>query len=166
MNLYFRFFWTVLASLFAKPARVAETEVLRFRTWPNDLDLNLHMNNGRYLTLMDLGRFQFIIRTGLFGPILRNRWQPVVGEVHFRFRRPLAPFQKFELHTKLASWDEKWVYFEQSFHSRGELIGVGHAKAVIRRGKGYVPVAELMKISGQKVGTPPPVPVMFERNNA
>ena len=30
------------------------------RVWPNDLDTNAHMNNGRYLTLMDLGRFDLM----------------------------------------------------------------------------------------------------------
>jgi len=26
------------------------------RVWPNDLDLNIHVNNGRYLALADIGR--------------------------------------------------------------------------------------------------------------
>ena len=32
------------------------TTRVALRVWPNDLDLNLHVNNGRYLALADIGR--------------------------------------------------------------------------------------------------------------
>ena len=39
-----------------------------FRVLPGDLDVNVHLNNGRYLALMDLGRFDLLIRGGLLRP--------------------------------------------------------------------------------------------------
>ena len=40
--------------------------VLRFRAWPTDLDPSLHVNNGRYLALMDLGRLDLMVGAGLW----------------------------------------------------------------------------------------------------
>ena len=39
---------------------------IRLTTLPTDLDILRHMNNGRYLSLFDLGRWDLLIRTGLF----------------------------------------------------------------------------------------------------
>src|SRR3712207_8312043 len=39
-----------------QPIEASQTLVLKGRVLPNDLDAHFHMNNGRYLTLMDLGR--------------------------------------------------------------------------------------------------------------
>ena len=54
MNLYFRLLLAVLKALRAPRARLGETVELTLRVWPTDLDLNGHMNNGRYLTMVDL----------------------------------------------------------------------------------------------------------------
>jgi acyl-CoA thioesterase FadM len=164
VNLYFRLLYTLIVSYFQGPATPAEPMVLRFRTWPHDLDLNFHMNNGRYLTLMDLGRVQFMIRFGLFCTIVRKRWMPVIGAVHFRFRRSLSPFQKFELHTRILSWDEKWVYFEQKFMHKNELMAVGHVKGLIRDRNGNIPTEKLLQLMGYSGAPNEPVPRTFERS--
>lgn len=162
MNLYIRLLKTFLVSYWQGRARLADVLELHFRVWPNDLDFNLHMNNGRYLTLMDLGRMQFILRTGLMGFVVRERWMPMVGAAHFRFRRSLAPFQKFTLESRLLSWDEKWVYFEQRFVSRGELVGIGHVKGLIRDRNGNIPTQRLLELMGEPQAVPNgPVPHIF-----
>jgi acyl-CoA thioesterase FadM len=43
------------------------TTRIRLRVWPNDLDFNLHVNNGRYLALADIGRVHWFVRTGVLG---------------------------------------------------------------------------------------------------
>ena len=35
------------------------------RVWFNDLDINFHMNNGRYMTICDLTRVDLFVRSGL-----------------------------------------------------------------------------------------------------
>src|SRR5208283_4679769 len=54
-------------------------DTLRMRVWPNDIDLNLHMNNARYLSIMDYARTHYLARTRLLEHIIRSRWQPLVG---------------------------------------------------------------------------------------
>ena len=36
-----------------------EFDRIRMRVWPQDIDPFLELNNGRYVTLLDLGRFAF-----------------------------------------------------------------------------------------------------------
>lgn len=160
MNLYFRLLYTLILSFFQPRASLEEEQILKFRCWPHDLDLNFHMNNGRYLTLMDLGRLQLIFRLGLLKDVVKNFWMPVLGEAHIRFRRPLNPFQAFELHTRIVSWDEKWVFIEQKFMSRGELIAIGHVKGLLKGRKQSIPTAVILEKIGHSK-SPAPIPKFF-----
>lgn len=127
------------------------TSVLTFRVWPNDLDLNIHMNNGRFLSVMDLGRYDLSLRTDLGRLMVGQRWQALVGGVSMRYRRSLAPFEAYELHTRLLGWDAKWFFLEQRFlKRRGELAAVGVVKALFRGRGGNVPVAEVLRRMGHE----------------
>ena len=54
MNLYLRLLWTLLRSWRLPPLTIEHTLKRTMRVLPNDLDINGHMNNGRYLTTIDL----------------------------------------------------------------------------------------------------------------
>lgn len=129
MSLYFRLL-AVLLSFFFRRRRLQplETSILKLQVLPSDLDVNLHLNNGRYHVMMDLGRFDLMLRMGLVEKSLRERWMPVVADVKMRYRYPLEPFQHFELHTRMAGWDRKWFYLEQRFERQGRLC----ARALVR----------------------------------
>lgn len=128
---------------------------LSFRVWPSDLDLSFHMNNGRYLTLMDLGRLDFMVRTGLAREVLRYGWMPVVSTGLVRYRRELRCFQPFVLETLIIDWDETHVLFEHRFiFSKGERAGDVAAYCLIRAGLydktagAFVPVERLIDLVG------------------
>jgi acyl-CoA thioesterase FadM len=127
---------------------------LSMRAWPVDVDTYLHVNNGRYLTLMDFGRFAHSIRTGLMGVMLRNRWRPILGAATVQFRRELLPFQRFDLITRLVAWDEKWFYIEQRFERDGEVYARGQVRGVLKRGRKTVPPAELLRAVGHEGPSP------------
>jgi acyl-CoA thioesterase FadM len=118
------------------------------RVWPGDVDIYLHLNNGRYLTLMDFGRFHLAARTGLMDLTLRRGWGFVVGGAMIRFRRELKLWDRFLLHTRFTGADEKWFYIEQRFEKQGTL----HAQAYVRgavwhRGK-TLPVSHVVAALG------------------
>src|ERR1700704_1885823 len=56
------------------------TTRVALRVWPNDLDFNLHVNNGRYLALADIGRLHWFVRTGMLAAARRYKAYPVVGD--------------------------------------------------------------------------------------
>jgi acyl-CoA thioesterase FadM len=122
--------------------------VVRLRVWVNDLDTNLHMNNGRYLTIMDLGRLDFIVRTGLGSIMLKRHWRPMVGSAVIRFRRGLAPFERYELKTRVVWWDDKWFWIEQRFERAGAVVAIGAVKGLFRQPMGNVPTPEVLDLLG------------------
>lgn len=154
MNLYLRLLLVLIRALFKPRMATLDTSVLRFYVLPNDLDLHRHMNNGRYLSIMDLGRADLMLRTGIFSLVYKNNWIPVVGTVHMRYRRPLKLFQAFELQTRIVYWDDKWVFIEQCIISRGKICAQGTIQGLIRAREGNVPTSFLMQELGMNTERP------------
>lgn len=92
-----------------------EESTIKMRVWPWDIDVFFELNNGKYLTLMDMGRFTIGIRIGLFKCLKANDWGLMVGAVSSRYRRRLKTFEAFTLHSKLLYFDDRWFYFHQWF---------------------------------------------------
>ena len=157
MNLYLRLFWTLLAMTWRKPITMLETSAINMRVWPNDLDINLHVNNGRYLTLADLGVVNLLGRVGLFRALLRKGWRPVVGSAMARYRRPLKPFQKYRLETRILGWNEKWTFFESRFIVKGEVKATVVTKGIFLGREGQVPPLQVAELTG-RVGESPALP--------
>lgn len=168
MNLYIRLIALLIKSLFRPHIDIMDTSVTRFRVWPNDLDMNIHMNNGRYLTLMDLGRLDLMIRSGLARAAMKKNYGPVLGSAKIRYRLPLLPFHPFELHTRLVCWDEKWAYMEQRFVIvKGPKVGAVAAIALVKASlydnknrKTVLPQVAL-DLLGKKDMVSPPMPDYF-----
>ena len=149
MNLLFRLIRIVIAALLRPRIDMLETSEVTLRVCPNDLDLNLHMNNGRYFTIMDLGRIDLMIRTGVARWMWRRRWQPVVASETMRFPRALRPFQRYRLKTRVLCWDERWIFLEQRFETmEGTLAALGIVKAIIRAEQRTMRPKEALKVMG------------------
>lgn len=153
MNLYFRVIYLFIASFFRpRISGIFDVSRLIMRVWPNDLDFNWHMNNGRYLTVMDLGRFDLILRNGLMKLMLKQKSVPILAAAKIRYRLPLAPLQKFALETRVIAWDEKWVFIEQRFiivdgPKKDAIAAIALLKASFydKRLKASVPTAILLE---------------------
>jgi acyl-CoA thioesterase FadM len=141
--------WYTLATGLARPRLgILDESTVRLRVWPNDLDTNVHMTNSRYLLAMDIGRWDFALRTGMMRQMWRRRWFPILGSATLRFRRGLDPFGCYSLGTRLVAWDEKWCWFEQRFSVGDALHAVGRVKVLFRGPNGQVPTAELIAACG------------------
>lgn len=158
MNLWLRML-LLLLHLRRRPAiDLLDEVVVAMRVLPTDLDAFGHMNNGRYLTLMDLGRLALMQRTGLLGTVRRRGWTPLVRGIEIEYLRPLGPLQRFRLHTRLISWDGKWLYLEQRFTAGDTLHARAHVRGLLRGSEGNVPTAKLLAALGQAERQPPRAP--------
>lgn len=163
MNLWVRLLWLLLtAQRRGHLSLPRESSMLNFRVWPHDLDLSLHLNNGRYLTLMDLGRLDAMVRSGLWREVLRHKWTPIASAITIRFQRELRLFQKFRLDTKLLCWDASLVVMEQIFvFDGGPREGQVAARALFKGGlydrkeRKFVEIARLMSLLGVSETSPP-----------
>nr|WP_208382364.1 thioesterase family protein [Microbacterium ulmi] len=118
--------------------RLAPHEVGRITltTMPTDLDVLRHMNNGRYLSLMDLGRWDLLVRTGVAGAMKSHGWYAVVSSETITFRKSLQPWQRFDVESRMIGHDDRAVYMEHRCVVDGEI----YARAIVR--------ARMMKRSG------------------
>lgn len=157
MSLLVRLIGVILNAWWGTRLQPMETSRLAMLVWPTDLDPNLHMNNGRYLTVMDLGRVDLMMRIGLARTALKKKWMPVVASVQVRYRRSLAPFERYTLTTRMLGWSGKWFYLEQQFIRRdGSVAAIGWVKAAIRKPGGTVDADELQQAMGLSL-TPLPL---------
>jgi len=74
------------------PLHAMDTHVSHHRCWPQDLDLFMEMNNGRILTILDLGRTSLAHRAGLLATLRKQRWGLTMAGVSVRYRKRISPF--------------------------------------------------------------------------
>lgn len=157
MNLWFRLLLMLSRRPWRKPVHPFETTRIRMRVWPFDLDLNRHVTNGRYFTLADIGRMDYVLRTGAFRVALRHRAVPIVGDTWGKFRRELRLFESFEIHTRMLGWDDKWSFVEHRFVRKERVVGVVVMRGLFRSSEGTVSPRELVREMGIDA-TPPQMP--------
>lgn len=117
---------------------------IRLRTLPTDLDLLGHMNNGRYASLFDLGRFDLLIRTGVWKLLAQKQWYAVVASETITFRKSLEPWQRFTIESRLLGHDDKSVYLMHRAVVDGEIYAEMIVRSrFLRRTGGIVPLDEL-----------------------
>jgi acyl-CoA thioesterase FadM len=142
MNLYLRLLWTLLRAWRASRLALGDTLERRLRVLPNDLDINGHMNNGRYLTLVDLLLVEYFVRTGFAGTMLKNGWRPMAGGSFISYRRGLKPFQTYLIRFRLDASDTHWNYMRFEFVREGQVCAAGYMKGAAVARAGLVPNAE------------------------
>ena len=145
MNLLFRFLYHLIRSFFCPSINLDGSDQVKLRVLPNDMDLNMHMNNGRFLSLMDIGRTRIIIRTGLYKLVWKEKWGAVAGGVNITYLKSLGLFQRYTLTSKMAGHYNDWIYIEQRFESKGKLVACALAKVTFLKGSSRVPVTEILE---------------------
>ena len=133
MNLIFRLLYVYIYSLFRERLSVANSKsVLRLRVLPNDLDLNIHMNNGRYLTICDLNRVDLFIRSGLVRTMRKRHWFPVIAEHTMAYKKSLRPFERYTAEMQVTHWDDKFFYMTHTFSNAERVVATGTSVGAIR----------------------------------
>lgn len=128
---------------------------IRIRVLPTDIDLLRHLNNGRYLSLFDLGRWDLLTRAGLMDAMTKKGWYAVVAAETITFRRSLELWQRFDLETRLIGHDDRAVYLEHRALVNGEIYARAMIRArILRRTGGTVPHDELFAAVGRPEGLP------------
>jgi acyl-CoA thioesterase FadM len=132
----------------APPLGVGDTHATHLVCWPWDIDLWMELNNGRTLTMMDLGRVVLFRRLGAIGAMRARRWAGVIAGASVRYRRRVRMFDRLELRSRILGWDEHFTYAEQSLWRDGECCSHALFRMAITGGKGIVPSAELARELG------------------
>lgn len=146
---YLRLIKTLIQARFGSSLNVDEESVLKMRVFLGDIDFYPELNNGRHLTLMDLGRLDLAERIGLLRIVHKQKWSVAVAGASVRYRHRLKAFKPFRLHTRIVGIDDRWFYFHQYTVRKGKI----HSSALVRAGitsqQGLVPVNEVLEALGR-----------------
>jgi acyl-CoA thioesterase FadM len=137
------------------PLPVDGVSRLSLTCWPWDLDMFAEMNNGRVLTLYDLGRFDQAIRTGMVDRLKPNGWGFAVGGASVRYRKRVKAFDRITLVTAPRARDERWFYLEQTMLVRGAAVSNGLMRTCVTDRTGIVPTDRVMETLGAADRRPP-----------
>lgn len=119
---------------------------IRLTTLPTDLDILRHMNNGRYLSLFDLGRWDLLIRTGIVKTMTDRGWYAVVSSETVTFRKSLTLWQRFDVESRFTGHDGRGFFLEHRAVVNNEVYARVIVRArILRRSGGTVPSEELFE---------------------
>ncbi|WGD37659.1 acyl-CoA thioesterase [Lysinibacter sp. HNR] len=128
VNMILRMFFLTLRSKRGPRLQPWDVCRTRFRVVLTDLDVLRHMNNGRYLSIMDLGRLDLMYRSRMWQKLKQRGWYPVVVAQSITYRKSLTLGQSFIVETQMVGHDTKAFYLEQRFTVGGEI----YARAFLR----------------------------------
>lgn len=138
----------------APPLGVLDTHVTNLVCWPWDIDVFAEMNNGRTLTLYDLGRFAMFQRNGMIEVMKRNRWVGTIAGASVRYRRRVRMFHKVEMHSRIVGWDDRFTYAEQSMWREGECTSHALFRMAVTGRAGLVPTSKIEAAMGLTAPNP------------
>ena len=125
-----------------------DTHVSHHICWPWDLDPWIELNNGRTLTLFDLGRLPLGLRTGIHKHLIAKGWGLTVAGSSVRYRKRVTMFSRLTVHSRCLGWDARFLYTEQSMWKGEECTSHVLIRSAIVSKAGIVPPAELAKAAG------------------
>lgn len=130
-------------------SRVVATDkvVTPLRVWPTDVDVS-NVNQSLYFFYFELSRWNVILRSPLKQAMKEAQCLPITASQTVRILKPLKRWQKVNVTTKLAYWDDKWLYIEHLIHRKEQLIALALVKGLFRGREGNVPTANLMQRMG------------------
>lgn len=139
-----------------KLAAITDEHISHHRCWPHDLDLMLELNNGRTLTLFDLGRLGMAQRVGLIKVLRREGWGLTMAGSCTRFRRRIHGFERFEMRSRVVCWDARFTYIEQSmWKMNGECANHVVYRAAITDSAGIVTTDRIAAAMDHSPVSPP-----------
>lgn len=141
------------------PLSLTGTHVSSHICWPWDLDIWMELNNGRAMTLYDLGRSMMAQRVGLIKVISSQRWGLTMAGSTVRYRRRIRGFEKFEMRSRAVCWDDKFIYIEQSMWKKnGECASHVLYRAAVTDKSGIVPPTRVLSHMAQSEARSPEMP--------
>ncbi|SFS19054.1 acyl-CoA thioesterase [Yoonia litorea] len=131
-----------------------DAHVSYHRCWPQDVDNYLEMNNGRILSILDIGRTGLAQRVGLIGALTKNRWGLTIAGSSLRYRKRIRPFVKFRTVSRCIGWDKRFFYIEQSIWIGEDCAVQALFRSAMTDKNGIVPPEAVFAAVGYQADSP------------
>lgn len=130
------------------------THVSHHICWPWDLDIWMELNNGRTLTLYDLGRIPMARRAGLITTLRENGWGLTMAGVSVRYRRRVRVFDRVEMRSRCVGWDARFIYLDQTMWKNGECTSQALYRSAVTDKNGIVAPERVLAAMGENGAAP------------
>ncbi len=139
----------------APPLGLFDTHVSHHMCLPQDIDPWMELNNGRTLTLYDLGRLPMAKRMGFDRIGKTHGWGLTVAGASTRYRRRVRMFDRFEMRSRVMGWDARFLYMDQSMWRGEECTSQMLLRSAVASKSGIVPPSQVMQVLGHPLDSPP-----------
>ena len=126
-----------------------DCDVIPMMVWPQDIDPFMELNNGRYVTLLDLGRYGYGTRVNINAFLKKQKWSLTITGTYNEYRYRLRLFQRFKLKTKIIGYDENWFYFFQKIERNEKTHMASVVKYAFTSKNGIVKPKEVVEAMGE-----------------
>ncbi|QPH54055.1 acyl-CoA thioesterase [Pontivivens ytuae] len=145
---FLRLAWQTVRAARQQPLPLDGVHVSQHICWPWDTDMFGEMNNGRVLTIFDLGRIPTAQRTGLLAALRRRGWGLTMAGASVRYRQRILTFKRYEMHTRCIGHDGRFFYLQQSMWREGDCHASILYRAAVTGARRMVPVEEVLEEMG------------------
>src|SRR5699024_12776143 len=84
---------------------------LTLRVLPTEIDIFGHVNNGMYFSIMDLGRLDMMVRSGVWKTLQAKGGSGVVSAETISFRKALRLGHRYHVDPCLIGVDARTAFF-------------------------------------------------------
>ena len=145
---YFRLIRLLTSRKSKQRLDIGSESILPMRVGIADIDPFMELNNGRHLTIMDFGRFDLAMRSGLLKVIRKKKWGLVVAGASVRYRHRLKFRMKYKLHSQIVGYDDKWFYFHQKTVKDSKIHSAALIRTAVTSSKGIVKSHDVLTAMG------------------
>ena len=151
---WFRLGFAFVRSYFATALEPLGTDRIVMRVGFFDADVK-YANNAALLSVSEVGRIRLMVRTGFFKVALSKGWYLPLASTAIRFARPAKRFQRLFLETRLAWWDDEWIYVEQFMkRNDGKVVWRALVKGTVRHRRDNIPFGRILEELGHTLEPP------------
>ena len=124
--------------------QITDESTIDFTVWPTDIDVSI-MNHAAIMTVMEMGRIDFIVRSGFLKLARQKKWYFPSASVSAQFIRPLKMFQRATVRTRVFHMSDKWIYIEQKVERAGKVMAICLVKSTVKKGREFVNTKEIVE---------------------
>ncbi len=136
----------VVQAVWAGPIGLLDVHENRVTCLPWDLDTWRELNNGRTLSLYDLGRVPLVQRTGLMRAARSEGLMFTVAGSTTRYRRRVTAMMRLRMTNRIMCWDDRFFYVEHAmWRSDGECTSHAVIRFATTTGKGLESPERILK---------------------
>ncbi len=123
--------------------------VRHYRVLPHDMGFRDHLPNYRYLSFIELNITRWLMTCCHQKGIKNLQW--VIAMQEMIYLKEIRFLNKMTVSSELAGWDKKYIYFETRFFVKGQLMGVGMTKFVLKDKQGNKSTPDVLDMADEQL---------------